>query len=532
MNKLLLALSTILLYACSKSSNDQRPAPPPQLKVDSSALTLGASKNSIDSFNIQYSGSWKINFNPSTVSWLKTSTSSGSGNAKIYVTAEQDNTSGADQTATIIVTPNDDASKAINVSVIQKRSIPTLLWSKLYGGGGDDRFTDVIQTPDGGYIGVGDNQSADGDISVNKGLSDIWAVKVDANGSKVWEKSYGGSSVEFGSSIARTPDGNFVIAAQSKSTDGDISSNKGGSDLFVFKIDGSGNILWKKTYGGTQGEYVYSNTHIAATSDGGCVIAAGTISNDGDVSGNHGDEDLWAIKLDQNGTVLWSKTFGGTLREEASGIVASPDGGFVIAGGAESIDGDVTNNHPVTGDVWLVKIDANGNKQWQTTVGGSQSDWANAITATSDNGFMIAATTFSIDGDVSGNHGDYDAWIIKIDGNGNKVWAKTYGGSGYDDAQSIIKVNNGFVITAITHSTDGDVIPSNGIVGAWIFQIDDTGKIIWQKNFGGSNGGEAYAVIPTSDGNFVASGLTSSNDGDVSGNHGKTDAWIFKISEK
>jgi hypothetical protein len=367
---------------------------------------------------------------------------------------------------------------------------------------------------------------------VNKGLSDIWAVKVDANGSKVWEKSYGGSSVEFGSSIARTPDGNFVIAAQSKSTDGDISSNKGGSDLFVFKIDGSGNILWKKTYGGTQGEYVYSNTHIAATSDGGCVIAAGTISNDGDVSGNHGDEDLWAIKLDQNGTVLWSKTYGGTLREEASGIVPSQDGGFVIAGGAESIDGDVTNNHPVTGDVWLVKIDANGNKQWQTTVGGSQSDWANAITATSDNGFMIAATTFSIDGDVSGNHGDYDAWIIKIDGNGNKVWAKTYGGSGYDDAQSIIKVNNGFVITAITHSTDGDVIPSNGIVGAWIFQIDDTGKIIWQKNFGGSNGGEAYAVIPTSDGNFVASGLTSSNDGDVSGNHGKTDAWIFKISGK
>jgi len=180
----------------------------------------------------------------------------------------------------------------------------------------------------------------------------------------------------------------------------------------------------------------------------------------------------------------------------------------------------------------LVKIDANGNKQWQTTVGGSQSDWANAITATSDNGFMIAATTFSIDGDVSGNHGDYDAWIIKIDGNGNKVWAKTYGGSGYDDAQSIIKVNNGFVITAITHSTDGDVIPSNGIVGAWIFQIDDTGKIIWQKNFGGSNGGEAYAVIPTSDGNFVASGLTSSSDGDVSGNHGKTDAWIFKISGK
>ena len=530
MNKLLLGLATIFLFACSKNSNNsQLRTPPAQLKVDKSSLKLSGIKPSVDSFSIEYSGNWKISFNPSTVSWLKATPGSGSGNALIHVTAEEDNTTGADRSATIIVTPDGDASKAVNVGVTQH--ISNTLWSKLYGGSGNDFFTNVTQTPDGGYIAIGTNASTDGDVSSNKNSRDVWAVRVDANGNKVWEKSYGGTNSEDGASIAKTSDGNFVIAAYSSSTDGDISINKGRSDLFVFKIDGNGSILWKKTFGGSLGEYTSGNTFIAATSDGGSVIAASSDSNDGDVSGNHGIEDVWIIKLDQSGTIVWNKTFGGTHLDEAHGITSSPDGGFLVVGFTASDEGDVSGNHVVgTWDAWVLKIDVDGNKQWQKPLGGTNNENAFAVTTTSDNGFILAASAVSTDGDVSNNHGMSDAWIVKIDSSGNKLWAKTYGGSGNDGVSSIIRVNNGFLVAGQTESTDGDVIPTNGIVGAWIFQIDDNGAIVWQKNFGGTNGGGGITIIPTADGKFVVTGSTSSNDGDVSGNHGQIDAWIFKIS--
>ena len=223
--------------------------------------------------------------------------------------------------------------------------------------------------------------------------------------------------------------------------------------------------------------------------------------------------------------------FGGTHLDEAHGITSSPDGGFLVVGYTASDEGDVSGNHTVgTWDVWVLKIDADGNKLWQKPFGGTLNDNGFAITNTPDNGFVLAGYATSTDGDVTNSHGGADALIVKIDGNGNKLWAKTYGGSGMDVASSIIRVNNGYMVAAQTESTDGYVIPTNGIVGAWIFQIDDNGTIVWQKNFGGTNGGGGITIIPTSDGKFVVSGSTSSNDGDVSGNHGQIDAWIFKIS--
>jgi hypothetical protein len=195
------------------------------------------------------------------------------------------------------------------------------------------------------------------------------------------------------------------------------------------------------------------------------------------------------------------------------------------------MNGDVSSNQG-SYDAWIIKIDGNGNKVWQKTFGGSNIDNAFGITRTSDNGYIVAGHTVSNNGDVSGNKGGTDAWIIKIDGNGNKVWQKTFGGSGNDAASSVIQTDLGYLISAQTASNNGDVTSSLGGGDAWVFQIDESGKILWQKAFGGTNGDAGITIIPTTDSSYVFVGSSASTGGDIVGQHGKQDAWIMKFKDK
>jgi hypothetical protein len=295
----------------------------------------------------------------------------------------------------------------------------------VFGGTGDDYLSSAIQTPDGGYITVGSTNSNNGDVSANKGKRDIWIVKLDASGKKEWERSYGGSDNEAGSSTTKTTDGNYVVAGYTMSNDGDVSGNQGHNDVFVFKIDVAGKILWQKTLGGTGAEFTSDQHFLTGSSDGGCVLAIETESNDGDVSGNNGSYDVWVVKLNQSGDIVWNKTFGGLRTDTPSAITASADGGYVIVGTTQSADLNVNLNQG-SWDVLVLKIDASGNKVWQQTFGGHNIDWAHSITPTSDNGFVIAGTTLSTNGDVTNNKGLSDAWILKIDASGKLLWQKTF----------------------------------------------------------------------------------------------------------
>jgi hypothetical protein len=180
------------------------------------------------------------------------------------------------------------------------------------------------------------------------------------------------------------------------------------------KLDASGNIQWQKCLGGSETDWAYS---IQQTTDGGFVLAGFSFSNDGDVSGNHGGFDYWIAKLDAFGNIQWQKCLGGSYNDLATTIQQTTDGGFVVAGYTQSNDGDVSGNHYdnyVTDDYWIVKLDVSGNIQWQKCLGGSYTDRAYSIQQTADGGFVVAGFSLSYNGDVSGDHGQEDYWVVKL----------------------------------------------------------------------------------------------------------------------
>ena len=302
------------------------------------------------------------------------------------------------------------------------QNAPKIIWQKTYGGSGAESAKAIATTPDGGYIVVGLTGSKDGDVSGNHGTNDFWVVKLDRDGNIIWQRTLGGSNLDLAQDVAVTPDGGYIVVGWTRSNDGDVSGNHGMDDVWVVKLDKDGNVIWKKTYGGSDEDYAFS---IIATKDGGYIFAGWTRSNDGDVSNNHSPmwwTDVWVVKIDKDGNIIWEKTYGGSDDDGASAIIAAPGGGYIVAGWTESNDGDVSENHGKV-DVWILKLDEDVNMIWQKTLGGSNDDIAYSIAATSDGGYIVVGDTGSNDGDVSGWHEGYtsydnspspDFWIIKL----------------------------------------------------------------------------------------------------------------------
>jgi len=342
-----------------------------------------------------------------------------------------------------------------------------------------------------------------------------------------WQKCLGGSNDDWAYSIQQTSDGGFIVAGYTNSNDGDVSGNHGDSDAWIVKLNSSGDIEWQKCLGGTNVDVANS---IQQTSDEGFIVACYTNSIDGDVSGNHGSSDAWVVKLDSSGDIQWQKCLGGTSTDEANSIQQTSDGGFIVAGKTWSNDGDVSGNHGDR-DAWVVKLSSSGNILWQKCLGGTNWDKAYSIQQTSDGGFIVAGSTESNDGDVSGNHVSYDAWVVKLNSSGDIEWQKCLGGTNWDYAYSMQQTSdNGFIVVCYTNSDDGDVSGNHGESDYWVVKLDSSGDIQWQKCLGGTSTDEANSIQQTSDGGFIVAGGTYSNDGDVSGFHGYRDAWIVKLN--
>ena len=344
-----------------------------------------------------------------------------------------------------------------------------------------------------------------------------------------WQKTYGGSSWDWPFSIQQTTDEGYVFAGGSNSNDGDVQGNMGGYDYWIVKLTSSGEINWQKSLGGSSLEYA---THIKQTTDGGYIIAGRSNSNDGDVSGNHGSSDYWIVKINSSGEIEWQKSLGGSSQDWAYSVSKSTDLGYNIAGTSESTDEDVSGNHGAE-DCWIVKLTPAGEIEWQKSLGGSGDDRAWLITNTADEGYIIAGWSDSNDGDVSGNHGDYDYWIVKLSSAGETEWQKSLGGSALDKAWSVQQtIDEGYIIVGQSSSNDGDVSGNHGdTTDYWIVKLSSSGEIEWQRSFGGYDFDAAYSIQHTSDGGYIIGGETLSGDGDVPENKGGYDAWIIKLVE-
>jgi len=412
---------------------------------------------------------------------------------------------------------------------------PTMQWEKSYGGTGYDEAYSIVQTNDGGFIIAGFSFSINGDVTGHHGSpdsSDYWIVKIDAAGAIQWETSLGGTNDDDAYSIVQTEDTGYIIAGDSYSNDDDVTGHHGTnsqSDCWIVKLNTSGVMQWEKSLGGSLDDGAYQ---IQQTKDSGYIVAGNTASNDGDVHGNHGASDFWIVKMDKSGNVVWDSCYGGKEQDGASSIEQTNDGGYIIAGLTESTDGEVTGNHGKQ-DYWVVKIDSAGVMQWEKCYGGSNEDVPNSIQQTFDGGFIVAGESNSTDDEVTGNHGGYDYWIVKLDDTGKIQWEKSYGGSGDDLPSSISQTTDeGYIVAGISRSNDGDVTGNHGGDDYWIIKIDSIGTLQWEQSYGGTNDEAANSIVQTNDNGFIIAGYSYSVNGDVTGHHGDSttdDFWIVKL---
>lgn len=224
-------------------------------------------------------------------------------------------------------------------------------WRRYFGGTDNDRSYDTVQTEDGGFLMIGSSESTDFDITNSQGSYDFWVVKVNPEGTKVWEKSFGGTEIDVGYAIASSGNGKYIIVGDARSNDGQITEAKGNADLWMIQIDGNGNLIWEKSIGGTQFD---TGRGIFSMQSGKFIITGNSRSNDIDVDQNNGQSDVWTLLVDNNGEVTWKSTVGGSEQEFATGCIETMDKKIVIAGSTASNDGDVTENKGLN-DALIIK---------------------------------------------------------------------------------------------------------------------------------------------------------------------------------
>ena len=404
---------------------------------------------------------------------------------------------------------------------------PTIQWQKTLGGTDYEEVRSVQLTTDGGFIVAGTALSDDGDVGANYGIYDAWVVRLDSTGTVVWKKNYGGSNFDQAYSIQQTPDGGFVVAGNSESNDGDVSGNHGDEDAWVLKLDSEGNVQWQKCLGGSKRDRAWN---IQLTPDGGYVMIGESRSTDGDVTGNHGVEDYWVVKLSATAQIEWQKSLGGSDFDHGYTISTTSDGGYIVAGEAQSNDGDVINLDGGL-DAWVVKLNFEGKILWQRALGGTLLDRANEIHQTREGGYILFGGTLSNDGDVTGNHGGNDMWAVKLSENGNIEWQRALGGTSEEYGQSIQQtVDGGFIATGFVNSNNGDITGNHGGRDLWVIKLSEGGNLLWQKTYGGTSTDRGLSIKQTSDQGYIVAGDTWSNNGDINGNHGSSDFWIVKLS--
>ena len=403
--------------------------------------------------------------------------------------------------------------------------IPILEWEHSYGGNDEDVGECVIIGKDNGYIVAGYSYSSDGDVEENKGGSDIVVFKITEEGEILWRKNYGGTLEDRCYKIISAIDDGYILVGDTYSNDGDFDNNYGEKDICIIKIDEEGNILWSRTYGGTSGE---SAITIIPTSDNNYLIASASASNDEDVSGNHSDQnDFWILKIDIDGDILWQKCFGSNGYDLPYAANEVSDG-YLLFGYASEANGDVSLNHGGV-DCWLLKINFYGDIIFQKSYGGSLTDVGHALITGESGKFYCAGTTYSNDGDITLQHGASDCWMLCIDSLGNLLNQKTLGGSQFEDGFDLIKINDEFIVAGESVSYDGDISENKGGADYLFASFDSLFNLNWEKTVGGSQTEIAQSIIESTDNNLLAVGYSFSSDFDVTESYSLVNFWVVKL---
>lgn len=356
-------------------------------------------------------------------------------------------------------------------------------WKRSFGGSGPDDPKGIARLQDGSFLVVGQSASTDGDMQgLSKGnLADAVVIKYNPSGNMVWTRSFGGNGEDVFTAAVPLPDGGFIAVGYSNSGDVDLQGlNKGNYDGTIVRYNSNGDVVWKRTFGGSASDQ-FGN--VVYTQDGGIVVLGHTLSNDGDVNGmlHTSPPDAVIVKYDLNGNVQWSDVFGGDNYDMFVSAIQAQNGNIVVTGYSGSADGDLQNVTKYGAwDGIVVEYDHQGNVVWKKAYGGSLTETFQGIAET-DGGYVIVGGSMSTDGMMQNiNKGSMDAIIMKVDYDGNWLWTRSFGGSNSDIfARISILPFGGIIATGESSSANGDMQNlSLGDRDAIIVKYDENGNLV------------------------------------------------------
>jgi hypothetical protein len=431
---------------------------------------------------------------------------------------------------------------------------PQIHHLKCIGGTGEDNIFYVIKLRDGNYLSCGFTDSHNGDFDAKNGGSDAFLMKTDNAGNIIWKNTYGGSRDEVFYNIMETTTGDLIAIGTSGSNAKQVTNHHGTpgtDDIWLVKINSKGQLIKERCYGGSRSESTFElgmSEGLMIDKNGNILFVGETNSNDGDVSGNHGDYDGWLVKVDSNTfDIINQKTIGDASYDAAYNIYEI-NGNLFITGSRSTVAYTTTNAHSVEdhGEGFATKIDATTfNTIWYKTYGGTGSEYCNASVISQDGNLVLSGHAASSDGDCVGNNGDFNTWTWKINtSDGSIIWKNFTGVAGDTSAafNLIATQDGGFAaIGVVVERFNPD---------AYVVKIDANGNTQWTKRFGGSGNDQILGGIEKNSGSLLLGGLTSSNDRDVSGFHGdpvtnqkfqqfparkipvpQSDAWLVELIE-
>ena len=432
---------------------------------------------------------------------------------------------------------------------------PQITHRKCIGGTGEENILYVIKLRDGNYLSCGFTDSHNGDFDAKNGGADAFLLKTDDFGNIIWKNLYGGSRDEVFYNIIETTTGDILAIGTAGSNDKQVTNHHGTpgtDDIWLVKTNSSGQLMKERCYGGSKSESTFElgmSEGLMIDKDGNILFVGQTNSNNGDVSGNHGDYDGWLVKVNPTTfSIIKSKTIG-TLNYEAAYNIYEIKGDLFVTGTNSEVSYTTTNLESLEshGGGFAAKINAlTFNTEWFKTYGGAASEYCNAAALSQDSNIVLTGHANSVDGDCVGNNGKFNTWTWKIDvSDGSIIWKNFTGGTG--DTSSAFNIiatkDSGFLAMGIA--------VENFNPEGFVVKLNEDGITQWTKSFGGSRLDLILGGVEKNRGRFFLVGLTSSNDGIVTGFHGgpianrkfggspvgqrpnpKNDAWLIEIIEK
>lgn len=394
----------------------------------------------------------------------------------------------------------------IPLSFAFAQKLPPLAWEQFFGGNGIERGRALIQTFDGGLAIVGSTASIN--WGVDNTFTDIFLIKLDKEGNYQWHRTFGGTESDNVNNILQTPDSGFVLVGDTYSKDGDVTGNHGGLDAWIIRLDKDGSLLWQKCLGGSKRE---SFSKVVQDTKGNFIAIGSAESGNGDVIGHRGKADIWIVKINPFGNIVWKNCYGGT---EVDGIsylgdtvhgsaLVYCDEGITFASSTKSSNVDVESRENDTSqfDLWLVRLSDAGMIEWERTLGTNWHEIPHDIVRARDSGYAIAGEFFGPDS--TGYILDH-GMIVKTDASGALRWQQLYGDPLNEDGfYSIAETDIGFLAGGY-----GGTGAAFKIDDGWVCMIDDSGTVTDQRLIGSGKRDRILGVTPLSNGGFAFAGYS------------------------